>query len=194
MGKIILGVDITLDGVVEGPEAWRFGYASPDLMEYDMSKVNSLNSLLLGRRTYEGFASFWPTQTHNEYGIASKLNSAPKYVVSSSLQKTDWNNSTIIRGSNLEEDIRKLKDLSEGNIGITGSIGLAQWLMEHYLIDEYQLLTFPLVWGRGKRLFKEGLQIPLELVETRSFSHGVVLSKYAPDKRETGKEAGKINS
>ncbi len=150
MRKIILGVDITLDGVVEAPETWRFGYVAPDLMEYDMSKVNSLDSLLLGRKTYEGFAAFWPTQIHNEYGIAGKLNSAPKYVVSSSLQKADWNNSTIIKGSNVEQEIHKLKNQSESDIGITGSITLAQWLMERHLIDEYRALDISSRFGKRK--------------------------------------------
>jgi dihydrofolate reductase len=180
MSKIIYGADITLDGVVEGPEKWRFGYTSPGLQAYDASKVNSLHGMLLGRKTYEGFATFWPTQTHNEYGIASKLNGAPKYVVSSTLQKAEWNNTTIVKGKDLEESIRKLKEQTEGNIGITGSISLSQALMRCNMIDEFDLLIFPLVLGAGRRIFNEGTNIPMELIDTKSFDRGVVLSRYTP--------------
>lgn len=179
MRKFILGVDMTLDGVAEGPDKWRFGYASDDLSSYDVEKVNKLDAMLLGRKTYEGFAAFWPTQKRNEYGIADKLNSAPKFVVSSTLKRADWNNSTIISG-NLEDEILKLKRGGEGDIGLTGSITLAQWLMEHSLIDEYDLLVFPLVLGSGRRLFKEGVGIKLELVDSKVLSRGVVLSRYRP--------------
>jgi dihydrofolate reductase len=175
----VLGVDMTLDGVVERPDEWRFGYASRDLSDYDMEKVNDLEAMLLGRKTYEGFAAFWPTQKHNEYGIADKLNNAPKFVVSSSLKSVDWENSTVIR-DNLEQEILKLKSGNGGDIGITGSITLAQWLMEHALIDEYDLLVFPLVLGAGRRLFKEGVGIKLQLVDSKVFSRGVVLSRYRP--------------
>jgi dihydrofolate reductase len=182
VSKIIYGADITLDGVVEANDQWRFNYMSSDLQAYDMSKINALDTMLLGRKTYEGFAAFWPTQTHNEYGIAGKLNSAPKFVVSSTLQKADWNNSKIIKGTDFAREIKKLKENSEGDIGITGSISLAQGLMQHNLIDEYDLLTFPIVLGKGRRLFKEGTNMAMELLETKSFSRGVILSRYRPTK------------
>jgi dihydrofolate reductase len=187
--KLVLGVDMTLDGVVERPDKWRFGYASDDLSGYDMEKVNSLDAMLLGRKTYEGFAAFWPTQKHNEYGIAEKLNKAPKFVISSSLKSADWNNSTIIRG-NLEQEILKLKSGNGGDIGITGSITLAQWLMEHNLIDEYDLLVFPLVLGAGRRLFKEGVGVKLQLVDSKVFSGGVVLTRYRPTDEQAPRDGG----
>ena len=183
MRKIILGLDMTLDGVVEGNEKWRFAYASPDLAEYDSLKVNSLDAMLLGRKTYEIFAAFWPNQTHNEFGIADKLNNAQKFVVSSTITKAEWRNSTII-GDDVEEEIKKIKNQSGGDIGITGSITLAQWLMERNLIDEYDLLTFPTVLGAGRRLFKEGFGMPLELIESRDFSSGAILSKYKPTMKQ----------
>ena len=184
MSKIIYGADITLDGVVEANDKWRFGYVSPDLQKYDMSKVNSLGAMLLGRKTYEGFAVFWPTQTHNEFGIANKLNNTPKFVVSSALKKAEWNNTSIIRATDLEVEVQKLKEnQSQGDIGITGSISLAQALMQRNLIDQYDLLIFPLVLGSGRRLFNGGTNLPMELVENKSFDRGVVLSKYRPDKK-----------
>jgi dihydrofolate reductase len=90
-------MDLSLDGVAEANEKWRFNYMSPDLAEYYSQKVNSLDAMLLGRKAYEIFAAFWPKQTHNEFGIADKLNSAQKFIVSSTLNQTEWRNSTIIR-------------------------------------------------------------------------------------------------
>jgi dihydrofolate reductase len=184
MTKIIYGADMTLDGVVEGPDRWRFDYISPELQQYDQSKVNSLDAMLLGRKTFEGFAAFWPTQTHNEYGIADKLNSALKFVVSSTLKEADWNNSSIINGVDLGREVQKLKEQLSGDIGITGSISVAQELMQRNLIDQYDFLIFPLVLGSGRRLFNGGTNMPMELVETKSFGRGVVLSRYKPARKK----------
>jgi dihydrofolate reductase len=182
MGKIILGIDMTVDGVVESPDRWRFGFISNDLLSYDVQKINSLYGALLGRLTYEGFAAFWPTQKNNEFGIADKLNTLPKFVVSSTLKSADWNNSRIIR-DNVEEEIIKLKKSSGGDIGITGSVTLAQWLMQRNLIDEYHLLVFPLVMGSGRRLFKEGTKVPLELVESELSCRSTTLLSKTQNKR-----------
>ncbi len=185
MRRIILGEDTTLDGVVEGPEKWRFGFMSNDLQAYDVQKVNGLGAMLMGRVTYQGFAAFWPSQERNEFGIADKLNSAPKFVVSTTLENAEWNNTTILR-ENVEEEILKLKKSQGGDIGITGSVTLAQWLMQRNLVDEYDLLTFPLVLGRGRRLFKEGVGVSLELIDTKVFSRGVVLHRYRPSQGTAG--------
>jgi dihydrofolate reductase len=116
--------------------------------------------------------------THNEFGIADKLNSEPKYVVSSSLKKLAWNNSTLIKG-NVEEEIRKLKQPSGGIIRIVGSATLVQSLMRTDLIDEYRLMVHPVVVGQGKRLFNGGTQMnDLKLIETKTFKSGVVLLRY----------------
>jgi dihydrofolate reductase len=183
MAKLVYGADMTLDGVVEGPERCRFDYISPELQQYDQSKVNSLDAMLLGRKTFEGFAAFWSTQAHNEYGIADKLNSAPKFVVSSTLKKADWNNSSIIKGDDLKGEVGKLKEQQSGDIGITGSISVAQALMQRNLIDQYDFLIFPLVLGSGRRLFDGVTNMPMELLETKSFGHSVVLAKYLPAKK-----------
>ena len=179
MSKIIYGADITLDGVVEGPDKWRFDYMSKDLQAYDMQKINSLDTMLLGRNTYQGFASFWPSQKHNEFGIADKLNNTPKYVVSTTLKNAEWNNSTVI-SKNILEEIKKLKAGTGGDIGITGSVTLTQFLMHHNLIDEYDLLIFPLVVGSGKRLFNEGTSMRLELIESKAFGTGPILFRFEP--------------
>jgi dihydrofolate reductase len=181
--KLILGEDLTLDGVVEANEKWRFAFAGGDLAAYDVEKVNSIDAMLMGRNTYEIFRAFWPAQKHNEFGIADKLNDAPKFVVSTTLKSADWQNTTVISES-VEQAIIKLKNSQGGDIGIAGSITLAQWLMQHKLIDEYHLLTFPLVLGSGRRLFRDGINIPLELIDSKAFASGVVLSRYRPASRK----------
>ena len=143
---------MTLDGVMEGNEKWRFGYASDDLAKYDMEKVNT-NALLLGRKTYEIFASFWPNQKHNEFGIADTLNNLPKYVVSSTMKEANWNNTTIVKGD-IANEIGRLKQNFEGSIGVTGSALLVQLLTKNQLVDQYDLLVFPIILGQGKRLFE----------------------------------------
>jgi dihydrofolate reductase len=184
MTKITVAEFLTLDGVMEAPEQWQPSYVSDDVAEEIQSHINAADGSLLGRVTYEIFASYWPLQTHNEFGIANKLNSEPKYVVSSTLQKADWNNTTLIKG-NVVEEIRKLKQQPGGYIRLVGSGTLAQSLMQAGLIDEYWLLVHPLAIGRGKRLFQEGMnKMPLKQVEARTFRSGVILLGYQSLKEE----------
>src|SRR5260221_5869035 len=103
MRKIIVGMFLSLDGVMESPEKWQFPYQSPDAAEFTKQQILSSDVLILGRHTYEAFAPFWPTQTHNEFGIADKLNSQPKFIVSSTMKQANWNNSTIISKNPIEE-------------------------------------------------------------------------------------------
>jgi dihydrofolate reductase len=112
--------------------------------------------------------------------VADKLNSAPKYVISSTLENPDWNNTTLIKG-NIPEEIAKLKQGPGGNIAILGSAALVQSLMGCELIDEYQLMVHPIALGSGKRLFPKGINLPLRLVEAKAFSSGVLLLRYQPD-------------
>ena len=135
---------------------------------------------LLGRVTYEIFASYWPSQTNNEFGLADKINSAPKYVVSSTLEKADWNNSMLIK-ENATEEISRLKQQAGGDIGIIGSAALVQSLMPTGLIDEYRFLVHPIVVGSGKRLFRDRTESTfLKLTKTKVFDSGVVLICYQP--------------
>jgi len=180
MRRLIVSEFVTLDGVIEAPEKWQFPYLSEDVSEQIVAEVHSAEASLLGRNTYEIFAASWPQRTHNEFGVADKLNSEPKYVVSSSLEKTEWNNSTLIKGD-VEEEVRKLKQLPGGAIRIVGSAALVQSLMRTGLIDEFRLLVHPVVIGRGKHLFNDMLDITdLELVESKTFESGVVLLCYQP--------------
>ncbi len=183
MRKIIVSEFLTLDGVMEASEQWQPPYFSDDVAEEIRAEIHAADGSLLGRVTYEIFAAYWPLQTHNEFGIADKLNSEKKFVVSSTLEKAEWNNSTLIKG-NVAEEVRKLKQQPGGDIRVVGSATLVQSLMQANLIDEYWLLVHPLVLGRGKRLFRDGIETtPLKLVEAKAFRSGVVLLCYQPDNK-----------
>lgn len=183
MRKIIVSEFLTLDGVMEANERWQFPYFSDDLAEFNKAQILALDSILLGRVTYEIFASSWPYRTNNEFGIADKLNSTPKFVVSSTLKKAEWNNSTIINGNVLQR-ISDLKQQSGGDIGITGSAMLIQSLMKDNVVDEYRLFIHPIVIGSGKRLFSDWGSMVLKLVETKMFSSGVMLLSYQTNRKE----------
>jgi dihydrofolate reductase len=180
MRKIIVAEFLTLDGVMEASAEWQPSYVGDDVAEEIKAAIHAAEASLYGRTTYEMFAAYWPSQTNNEFGIADKLNGERKFVVSNSLEKAEWNNSTLIRGKVVEK-IRKLKQQPGGDIRLVGSATLAQSLMQTNLVDEYWLLVHPIVRGRGKRLFKQGMEpVSLKLVETKSFSSGVVLLRYRP--------------
>ena len=184
MRKVIAYEYITLDGVMESPEKWQFPYFSDDFEEFIRSQILSFDASLLGRVTYEIFASYWPLQTNNEFGLADKINSAPKFVISSSLKKVEWNNSTLIKNrKHFAEEINKLKQQAGGDIGIIGSATLVQSLMQADLIDEVRLLVHPVVVGSGKRLFKDGTDLKkLKLIDTKTFDSGFLLLRYQPDR------------
>jgi dihydrofolate reductase len=170
MRRIVVSEFVTLDGVMEDPggaEAfdrggWAFQFErGPDGDKFKLDEVLEADALLLGRKTYEGFAKAWPTVT-DEVGFAEKMNSMPKYVVSSTLESADWNNSTVINGD-VAEEVAKL----DGNILVAGSAQLVQTLMDHDLVDEYRLMIYPVLLGSGKRLFKDGGDTTaLQIVET----------------------------
>ena len=141
MRKVIVNEYMTLDGVVEAPEKWQFPYLSDDVAEIIQSQILDADAILLGRVTYEIFAASWPMRTNNEFGVADKLNSMPKFVVSSTLDRVEWNNSKLIT-ENVLEEITKLKQQSSGIMAIIGSASLIGSLMKYELIDEYRLLIF----------------------------------------------------
>lgn len=136
------------------------------------------DAILLGRTTYEMLASFWPHQTNDDMGPAGKLNSVAKYVVSSNLEKAEWNNTTII-GKNMVEEITKLKKQNGTEIQIEGSATLVQSLMEYDLIDEFRFLVNPNIAGKGKRFFKDDMQSNrLKLISTQTLDKGVIVLCY----------------
>jgi dihydrofolate reductase len=183
MRKLIVAEFLTVDGVMEASEEWQPPYISEDVAKEIQAAIHASEVLLLGRVTYELFAAYWPAQTNHELGIADKLNSQPKFVVSSTLEKAEWNNTTLISGD-VTGEIRKLKQLPGGDIRLIGSATLAQSLMQVGLVDEYWFLIHPVVIGRGKRLFSDGMESAgLTLVESKAFRSGVVLLRYQPDRK-----------
>ena len=184
MGRIVVTEFISLDGVIEDPGGsenfkyggWSFEFSRGD--EGDKFKLDeALDSaaLLLGRVTYEGFAAAWPSR---EGEFADKFNNMPKYVVSSTLEDADWNNSTVITGD-VPEQVKKLKDEIDGNIVVHGSAQLVQTLLDHDLVDELRLMVFPVVLGSGKRLFGETSEKkPLRLVDSKVVGDGVDIQIY----------------
>jgi dihydrofolate reductase len=188
MRKVIVSEYVTLDGVMEDPGGaegfkhggWSFGFGGEEQQKYKFEELFATDALLLGRRTYEGFAAAWPNMPGaGEYG--ERMNSLPKYVVSTTLSVVTWN-ATLIKGD-LAEELSRLKQQPGQDMVIFGSGELVRTLHERDLIDEYRLMVFPVVLGSGKRLFPEGSkQKVLRLVETRTFSSGVVILTYQPDK------------
>ncbi|HEY4346063.1 MAG TPA: dihydrofolate reductase family protein [Gaiellaceae bacterium] len=174
MGKVVVTEFLTLDGVMEDPGGgetfdrggWAFKFdrgAEGDKFKFD--ELEAADAQLLGRVTYEGFAKAWPTMEAGEFG--EKMNSMPKFVVSSTLTSAEWNNSTVLSGS-LADEVATLKARYEGNILVAGSARLVQSLLAEGLVDELRLMVFPVVLGAGKRLFADASgQTAFETVESR---------------------------
>lgn len=169
---------ISLDGVVDEPHKWSFPYWNDEIAKFKQDETFASDALLLGRVTYEGFAAAWPGRKDPD-GFADRFNSMPKYVASQTLRKLEWNNSHLITGD-LAREVSKLKEQPGQDIVIHGSPGLIRSLMPHGVIDEYRLLVYPIVLGRGKRLFDEASQAKLKLVESKTFGTGVVKVVYVP--------------
>jgi dihydrofolate reductase len=184
MGRIVLTEFVSLDGVMEDPGGsedfehggWSFEFSRGD--EGDKFKLDETvgsEALLLGRRTYEGFAEAWPSR---EGEFADKFNSMPKYVVSTTLDEPEWNNSTVLAGD-VAEEVSKLKQMHEGDIVVHGSAQLAQTLLENDLVDEVRLMVFPVVLGTGKRLFGETSdKKALRIADSKVVGDGVVILTY----------------
>ena len=188
MRKLIVSEFVTLDGVMEAPggegdhphAGWVFDFFGPEQEKYKLEEVLESDALLLGRVTYEGFSAAWPERGGE---FADKMNEMPKFVVSSTLNELQWNNSTLIEGD-VAEEVAKLKREDGGPILVAGSCTLVHTLVEHDLVDEYRVMVFPLVLGSRKRLFPETREkTVLSLVDTRSFDSGVQVHTYEPAER-----------
>lgn len=197
--KLTMTTFLSLDGVMQGPwgpeedrsngfdqGGWLVPYADDDMGKLVSDWFAAADAFLLGRKTYEIFASYWPNITDQTDPVATKLNSLPKYVVSNTLDKVEWSNSTLIRGDAAEEEITKLKQQHGNELQVHGSGHLAQTLMARDLIDEYRLWIYPVVLGSGRRLFQDGITpTALKLVDTKMTSTGVVIHVYEPAGRPT---------
>lgn len=185
MRKVVVSVYTTLNGVMS-PVDWVFPYISEDRGSYAHDLLFASDALLMGRGTYEGFAAVWPTRTDadagpGEEGISERINSLPKYVVSTTLNEVTWNNSHLIRG-NVAEEVARMKQDPGQNILIYGAGPVAHTLLQHGLIDELRVWIHPVITAvtdSTKRLFEDAGDIPaLKLVDTKRFSSGVVVHEY----------------
>jgi len=186
MGKIVVSENVTLDGVIQDPagdEGFRVGgwvgliKNSPQLNKLALDEALGAEAMLLGRRSYEWFAARWPSRSGE---LADRLNSLPKYVVSSTLKEPKWNNSTVLKGDVLNEVATLTQELN-GEIVVPASFQLVRMLMEHDLIDELRLKIFPVVLGAGERLFGETSgKKPMRLLDTETLEGGITYLTYQP--------------
>ena len=186
MGKIVVSENVTLDGVVQDPagdEGFKVGgwvgliKDSPQINQLALDEALGAEAWLLGRRSYEWFAARWPARSGE---LADRLNSLPKYVVSSTLEHPAWNNSTVLKGDVLHE-VSKLKQELKGEIVVPASFQLVHTLMEHDLVDELRLKIFPVVLGAGGRLFGETSdKKPMRLLGTQPVEGGIAYLTYQP--------------
>jgi dihydrofolate reductase len=172
--------NVTADGAVEMLGDWFDPTAEDRQVTEAMNRFTERgDALLLGRRTFEDFRGFWPKQTDDHTGITDELNRVQKYVVSSTMTDPKWQNSTILTGDWLAR-VAELKEQPGGDIGVTGSIRVCHALIEAGLVDEYRLFVYPVVQGRGRRLFPEGFEADrLRVVDVAGFDSGVTLLHYA---------------
>ena len=186
--RLIVTAFVTLDGVIEGPgfdehrdgrNAWALRVQRDEDEEYNLGQAFSAEALLLGRKTWQLWAAFWPTAPPDS-PLTDRINTMRKYVVSNTLQRTEWNNSIIISG-NVADEIAKLKAQPGGELVTYGSADLVDELLRHDLVDEYRILVYPVILGSGKHLFRDRIDTHhLRLVASRAFPSGVVLLTYVP--------------
>jgi dihydrofolate reductase len=184
MGTIVVSDNVTLDGVIQDPAGdegfSRGGWVGlikdrPGANKLALDEALGAEAMLLGRRSYEWFAARWPSRSGE---LADRLNSMPKYVVSSTLEHLAWNNSTVLKGDVVNE-VSKLKQGLNGEINVPASFQLVRTLMQHDLVDELRLKIYPVVLGAGERLFgKTSDRRPMRLVDTRTIDGDVALLTY----------------
>jgi dihydrofolate reductase len=185
MGRIVITEFVSLDGVVEDPGGaedyehggWTFDYDRGEGDKFKLDEALEADALLLGRRTYEGFAEAWPSR---EGAFADKFNTMPKYVVSSTLKEPAWNNSVVLAGE-LADEVARVRQAVAGNVVVHGSAQLAQALIDGDLLDELRLMVFPVVLGSGKRLFEGiGAKKQLRLDGSKIVGDGIAILIYVP--------------
>lgn len=190
--KLTLGAFLTLDGVMQAPGArdedlaggfahggWQVPYFDEELLRIQNERFAKAEAFLLGRRTYEIFAAYWPKATGKDNLIADRLNTLPKYVVSRTLRSADWRNSTLLAGDVVQQ-VTELKRRPGGELQIHGSGRLAQTLAAHGLIDEYRLWFYPVLLGSGQRLFDGTTTAALRLIEAQTTGSGAIAATYRP--------------
>ena len=179
MGKIVSSFFISLDGVVESPDQWHFPYWSDEMGAVVEAGMQSAAAMLMGRTLYDEWSAYW-TSTDTDQEVAKALNEARKYVVSSTLEKADWANTTVISGD-VAAKVNELKAQIDGDIQMSGSATTVRWLLANGLLDELHLLVHPIAVGHGRRLFEDTPTHPLKLVKSTTFQTGVLDLTYVPD-------------
>lgn len=188
--KLVITQNITLDGVIDAAAGWFSpeGDDGDDLSDIEAElqrQMHAEDGFLVGRRTFEEMRGYWPNQTGDTTGITKHLNSVTKYVVSSTLGDPEWENTTVLTGDPVDE-VRTVKEQPGNEVGVTGSITLCHALIEAGIVDEFRLFVYPVVLGRGRRLFPDGVDVgTLALVGATPFRSGVVLLTYRPTGQET---------
>ena len=190
MRKLVVTEFVSLDGVMEDPGGaegfkhggWSFKFHDDQVPQYKLDELSASDGLLLGRKTYEIFAGYWPEAKDDE-GFADKMNNLAKHVVSTTLKKVDWNNSRLIK-TKVPEEVGKLTQQPGKDILVYGSGKLVKTLLQHDLVDELRLMVYPVVLGSGKRLFDDHAETlkSLKLAESKTFPSGIVLLSYHPAK------------
>jgi dihydrofolate reductase len=197
MRKVVVNEFMSLDGVVQAPGGededtsggfrhggWHMRYLDEAAQKWVLDSIEEAGGYLLGRRTFEIFAAYWPNAPEEEQVIAEPLNKKPKYVASTTLTEPTWENSTVLQGD-VTEAVAALKQEDGGDLHVIGSTQLVQTLIEHDLVDELRVMLDPLALGGGKRIFPEdGERRPLRLVDSAVTTTGAILARYAPEARE----------
>ncbi len=181
MGKIVISEWMSLDGVFDAQmmDEWWNPYHSEGRAAHIQAGINSCEAMLYGKATYQMLAPYWSSQKKNEMGVAAKLNSVRKYVVSATLAKAEWENSVLIKENHLAA-IAKLKEEAKGEILVNGSGLLASSLLTAGMVDELRFLIQPKVMGKGRRFFAEGMRADLELTRSETLEKGVLALWYKP--------------
>jgi class 3 adenylate cyclase len=189
--RLVVTEFLTVDGVMEGPgfdehrdgrNAWALRLQDDENQQWNIAQLDDADAILLGRTTYQIWAAFWPTAGDSRF--VQRLNSIPKYVVSQTLEKAEWTNTTVLNGD-VAAAVEQLKRQPGGDLLVYGSADLVNELMAHRLVDEYRLMVYPLVLGSGKRLFRDRIELHyLRLVSSRTFPTGIVLLTYVPEDQE----------
>jgi dihydrofolate reductase len=181
MRDLIITENITLDGVIDAADGWFVPAGDEDVDQSDViaalaEQREAADAFLAGRETFEQMRGFWPQRAGDETGVSEYLDRVQKYVVSATMGDPGWEPTTVLRGL---DDVRALKGRHGGDIVVTGSLTLVPDLIAAGIVDEYRLFVYPVVLGRGRRLFQDATDVPrLELVEARPFASGIVLLRY----------------
>jgi dihydrofolate reductase len=195
MSRIVVSEFVSLDGVMQAPGrreedtsgsfkhgGWSFKFHDDQVPKYKLDELDASDALLLGRKTYEIFAGYWP-KAKDDRGFADKMNNLAKHVVSTTLKRVDWNNSRLIK-ARVPDEVGKLRQQPGKDILVYGSAKLVKTLLQHDLVDELRLMVYPVVLGSGKRLFDDHAETlkTLKLAESKTFPSGIVLLSYHPAK------------